>query len=517
MEEVKNVVDKNEIKELKERLDKVKYDKLIECLEEIVGLKKYTKKIDTKVNNLFENLKDDEISYEEANKLIKETIKEIEDENLEEELDCECERYNKFTESNPAEFIKYNKSNNYFILTIDKKEKKSKKLEKLIKIKREKIEHDFGKKYPEFVSCKKIKYQDKKVIIYLTNQNKAYFYLNHVVNLLNTKTTKDKYKEYKNEIEIYNIRNNKHGGIYIKEFINQEIFYKILLHSNSKFAKEFKNEIAMILDKLTNNGSLIISNNKLELNENKVELLTNEYIYTQTYDNEEMIDFIKKRIEALKNIGWNKYVKKNVMYCFVTTLDDQSGMNRILCKIGYTYNLINRIISLENEYKCKFYLIGLKLLGGEDDEKEFHKLLKKKYKELSVEFKIGQHNKDEIYVFDINLYKEFVEYQDKVEFSNIEIELEEESKKIMNDYYKNIIERFEVELLKKMTKVVKIENIINKYQREVVLKQNDKYYEYIILKENHRHDEIMIDKTIELKKIELEMLKLQHNLSIKNC
>ena len=162
-------------------------------------------------------------------------------------------------------------------------------------------------------------------------------------------------------------------------------------------------------------------------------------------------------------------------------------------------------------------MIGLKLLGGEDDEKEFHKLLKKKYKELSVEFKIGQHNKDEIYVFDINLYKEFVEYQDKVEFSNIEIELEEESKKIMNDYYKNIIERFEVELLKKMTKVVKIENIINKYQREVVLKQNDKYYEYIILKENHRHDEIMIDKTIELKKIELEMLKLQHNLSIKNC
>ena len=54
-------------------------------------------------------------------------------------------------------------------------------------------------------------------------------------------------------IEICNIQNNKHGGFYIKEFINQETFYKILLHSNSKFAREFKNEIAVILDKLTNN------------------------------------------------------------------------------------------------------------------------------------------------------------------------------------------------------------------------------------------------------------------------
>ena len=43
------------------------------------------------------------------------------------------------------------------------------------------------------------------------------------------------------------------------------------------------------------------------------------------------------------------------MYFFVTTLNDPYGKNRIICKIGYTYDLIERIKSLQSEYKSKFY------------------------------------------------------------------------------------------------------------------------------------------------------------------
>ena len=53
--------------------------------------------------------------------------------------------------------------------------------------------------FPNFVQQKKIEYKDKKIIIYLTENNKAYFDLNHVINLLDDKSKKDKYFEYKSE------------------------------------------------------------------------------------------------------------------------------------------------------------------------------------------------------------------------------------------------------------------------------------------------------------------------------
>ena len=58
------------------------------------------------------------------------------------------------------------------------------------------------------------------------SNNKAYFDINHIINLFDNTNIKDKYHEYKNDIIFYDFRDNEFGGFYIKEFISQEIFYK---------------------------------------------------------------------------------------------------------------------------------------------------------------------------------------------------------------------------------------------------------------------------------------------------
>jgi prophage antirepressor-like protein len=156
-----------------------------------------------------------------------------------------------------------------------------------------------------------------------------------VINLLDDITIKkNKYYEYKNEIELYDIRDNEYGGFYIKEFINQETFYKILLHSNSNFAKKFKEDISKILDELTNQGKMILSNNKIILSDSKkpIEYLKEEYKYTQTYENDYLLNFVKEKIRESKKMNWNKYMNRHVMYFFIITLDDPKKLKRILAK-----------------------------------------------------------------------------------------------------------------------------------------------------------------------------------------
>ena len=343
--------------------------------------------------------------------------------------------------------------------------------------------------------------------------------MNHIINLLDDKSKKDKYQEYKSEIELYDIRDNKYGGFYVKEFVNQETFYKILLHSNSSFARKFKNEIAKILDNLTNGGKLTLKNGNLSLVENKkpIEYLTNEYNYIQTYNNEILLEFVKSRIGEFKKTNWNRYLNKHVMYFFIITLEDPQNLNRILCKIGYSCDLLKRISSLQNEYKCKFYLIGLKLVHSVQDEKEFHNLLKKKYSEFIVDLKIGNTDKDETYVFDMELYKTYMNFVDKGEYNSKDIEIEEETKKILNDYFDNMETRYEQELMLKVRPNVEICKIKSIEQKEYAIELNNKYYEYMVLslKETNRHKEVMKDKEIilrekdiELKKVELEILRL---------
>lgn len=121
--------DKTELEKLCEDLDKIKHEKLIECVKDVIKSTKYTKKLKETIENLIKSLLEEGITHKEANELLEEAIeeiKEIDEKELEEKLDKECERYNKFTESNPAEHICYDKTNNVYIYNdgINKHKKK---------------------------------------------------------------------------------------------------------------------------------------------------------------------------------------------------------------------------------------------------------------------------------------------------------------------------------------------------------------------------------------------------------
>lgn len=520
--------EKTELENLCKNLDETKYEKLIPVINNIITSTIYTKKLKETVDDLLKELTEEEIKQE--NNLIeeiKEEIKEIYEEDLEKKLDNLCERYNKFTESNPAEYIYFDKSKNKYILDYKGKRQSKKNISEISILLKNKLGEELSVKVVKLHAIKKIEYSGKKIIIYLTENNEAYFDINHVINLIDNKNQKNKYFEYKNEIEKYDIRDNEYGGFYVKEFINQETFYRILLHSNSIFARKFKDEISKILDVLTKKGLMQIVNDKIVLVENKkpIEYLIDDPKYIQTYGNVKLVNYVKERITEFKKSNWNKYLHKHIMYLFITTLEDPQRLNRILCKIGYSCDLLSRIKSLEGEYKCKFYLIGVKLVHNIQDEKEFHNLLKKQHPELIVDLKINNIDKDECYVFDINLYQTYLNYVDRDIYNIKELEIEEETKLIMNEYLDNMEERYEKELLLKMKSNINIGEIKTVEQKEYAIELNNKYYDYMLqkescikyydlmtLKELNHHKEVMkkieSEKEIRLKEIELEILKL---------
>ncbi len=511
---------KDELNKLIDELDKIKYEKLIEGLKEVISASKFTKKLKDTLDNLTKDLQEDGLTTNEACDLIEEAIKEIQDDNLENILDGECDRYNKFTESNPAEYVSYDKTNNKYVFnnTVTKFSKKN-KVDIIKKIKQN-LGEEKGKNFGNFSSHKKIQYKSKKIIIYITEDNKAYFDFNHIINLLDdVKAKNKKYDEYKTDIVLYDIRDNTVGGFYVKEFVNQETFYKILLHSNSSFARKFKDEIAKILDTLTNQGQITIKNDTIVIKEpvkKPIEYFETEYVYTQTYDNIMLVNFAKERINEFKKVNWNKYLNRHIMYFFIITLEDPLGLGRILCKPGYSCDLLDRIKKLGSEYKCKFYLIGLKLVHSVQDETNFHALLKRKYPEFVVDLKIGSQEKEEIYVFDKELYKTYLNFVDKGEFNEQSIKLEKEAEELITNYFDNMEKNFEVELINKSRQINRIDKIVNQYQQNTVIAVTNKQYDYMleVLKENNRHEEvmkdkeiIMKDKEIELKKVELDMFK----------
>jgi hypothetical protein len=130
-----------------------------------------------------------------------------------------------------------------------------------------------------------------------------------------------------------------------------------------------------------------------------------------------------------------------------------------------------------------------------------------------------------------------MEYVDKVPFSDETIKIEKEAKYIMEQYFDNIENRFEIDFMIKLTKNINVDKVLNVHQQEVVIAINNKHYDYMISREKHlenmkdkdkdillkdkeyKHIEAMKDKDkdrdIELKKIELEMKNKDIELKLK--
>lgn len=170
-----------------------------------------------------------------------------------------------------------------------------------------------------------------------------------------------------------------------------------------------------ILDNLRQTGQLTLSQKTLSVNTEHSQLMEthiNSMLESgkeiQSYDNPAYNEFVKNLIIEGSKISITPYMDNHVMYIFVTTLKDPSGKNRILCKVGYTYDIVTRLASLRSDYGCKFYQIAFKIVKSEQYEKDFHKMVKTLHRELHVPTKCKNKDKDEIYVFDKVLYNEFM-------------------------------------------------------------------------------------------------------------
>jgi len=340
---------------------------------------------------------------------------------LENELDSKIEHYNKFTKNNPMTGITWDKTRKKYRLYYDKLNKYNSDLSILTKELTDLICAKNGKNISNICAINFIEYKATNIIIY-DNIKSPLFDINHIINILDFSAPRKKYEQFKDKITNYYFKKNEYGGYIIKELINEETMYQIVLSSNSKFSKSFKQDVSKILVKLreTNqleitNGNLILKptfNNKKELNDKNIETQLTKYIkpnneIIQTYNNPYYVEFLKSLIKDGQDIIINKYVGQHIIYMFIITLIDKENYNRIFCKIGYTADILERIKSLKDEYACGFFLINLKRIKKEQAEKDFHRSIKLAHSNLSYIINVNKKDKDEIYIFDEVIVKEF--------------------------------------------------------------------------------------------------------------
>lgn len=239
------------------------------------------------------------------------------------------------------------------------------------------------------------------------------------------------------------------------------------------------------------------------------------------------VDTISKNISNINNIKYvhflcnrmgqfysdfkiSTYLKHHIMYMVILDLDitkinlsektinelnnqHKNWKNVVLIKIGYTYDIQDRISELKTKFKCNIYILSLKYVNSQGDETFFHnKILKKSYKNTALKLITDIDNKlktlsDETYIGTIQIMSEFDEFNVNI---NNELLVEQAKNK-----------RMETENILKENEIIIKEN-------EIIIKDKD-----IILKEKEKELlEIKFKNEIELKNKDIELLKLQIKL-----
>jgi len=395
-------------------------NKIKECMEKIKEQSKRNKVCDD-VHSKSECVNDiTPDSIQSTSDIVHHDINEIED-----MLDNEIHSYNKYTENNPMLGITWD-GKNWRLRNIEYGiDSKSKNKDKMINKILEKIKgarNNVG--FVRTDTIEYIKYKNKDIMVYGTYENPL-FDIHHIIHLLEIDDER-KYYNCRDKITHYGFKQNKYGGYIIKEFIQENAMYDIVLLSNSNFSKEFKKDVSAMLTELRKRGCMKITNDKLTLsnvptssNDPNINAQHVDFIESlieqktgMSYEDEKTSCYIKQLIREGSSIVLSKYSKKHVLYGMITTLVDQTGQNRVLIKFGYSENICERIQELRSDYKSKFYMVRIKIIHGESTEREFHKILKEKYPKYNVDTIIKGKIKDEIYVLDESLIIEYDNFEE---------------------------------------------------------------------------------------------------------
>ena len=453
---------------------------------------------------------------------------------IEKELDDMIDYYNKHTKTYPMYGINWNDSRKKWRMQHNKIDKYNSNLEDLAQ---EILVIICPKNLIKILKIRTscfITHQNKNIVIYNTKEEPL-FDVRHIIKLLNVADEGAKYNEFKDKITHYGFKKNEYGGYIVKRFVPESVMYEIIMSSSSAFSKSFKTCVSKILCELRQDNKLIITTNEIALakpNYNKkticdkqiksnLDMILHNNTMEHTYDNPFYCNMVKVLIRDGSQIPLQKYANNHVLYFFIITIVDFENKNRIFCKIGYTADIISRIKSLREEYKCELYLIGLKYIRSEQMEKEFHKSIKITKKHLVYLMQINGRDKDEIYIFDELLYKEFEAMQGCCVIETNKTIIDKFTEEFVKDQYQYFIKylnsisgyNFLMHLTQQPNEYYKeivnnyiIANTTN-YALEMNLIGRDKEMEFQLAMRDK--DIIMKDKEIIIKEKEIELAKLK--------
>lgn len=206
-------------------------------------------------------------------------------------------------------------------------------------------------------------YKSHYFICYWKN-NDPYFDIQHVISVLNLKKSSwnDKYNEYCDNIVYYKWHKNDFDGYILRELIDEKTMYQILLSSNSTLSKSFKKDISKILADLRKNNAIELTNNNIKLKKNNsitnpkidiCEKIIKKSFRPYSYKSIGDFAYAQSLITCGANFSIAKYINHNILYAFIIPIKTEH--DDIIIKFGYSEDLVERINSLQSEFKCKIF------------------------------------------------------------------------------------------------------------------------------------------------------------------
>ena len=320
-------------------------------------------------------------------------------------VDSDTRVYNRYTEKNPMKGLSYEEKYKRWKLTTGNR-KTSNDIYKI----REELLRDLNYQTrngsAEIFQKYFFEYGNKYFICYEID-NEIWFDINQVISTLDLEERMEQitHKKNKNAIMEHLIHENIYKGYWIRELIEEKTLYKIMLNSNSPISVKFKENAGEIIMELRKANGLIIENGSIKIKPDIKKCLEFSEINKPYICNDiEHMKDMKREIKESSNIIVSAFIGKPIMYLFLiaSSLREKTPV----IKIGYSDNIDERKKVLSSNYKSELYLLRIKRVTSQSDEKRFHKHLKINFPNLKK-----QHNSEqELYFYHPTILLAFDNY-----------------------------------------------------------------------------------------------------------
>lgn len=335
----------------------------------------------------------------------------------EREIDSPIGIYGWLDANNPAEQINFIKSKNMYRLihlgtTIYHEE-----LGILVKMLKNQLMGDSTVRWVQPRPYKMLEYQNKAMILY-EHESKIYFEVNHTLNMFGLDQYNKKYAVCKKMATIREMRDNVYGGFYVKMYLSAESMHKIFMGPTHNVLSDVKQIIEMEVSKFRHDNKIIVDKDK---DKNEFQLKDINFDVTQSVSEslidvrEELNVFINQKIQECKKLRLENYKGVPSLYMCIIDASSTPQNSQILCKIGYSKNVKQRMHMLKREFMCsEIDLIGIVANRDCKYEKRLHESIKSLYPTLQKLYNVLEHYtvepriKTEVYIFEKRLYEYFM-------------------------------------------------------------------------------------------------------------